>query len=176
MFLECNNHEAHGPTDYHAYATIANRQKQFQWTYVMYVLTSATDSFNIHTSLVWLDSSLSLRMHVNGNYNGNYHVCTHAIRMERKGSSHTRLHTHMSVHCGYIETCCQFCTCVGIGLKFHTTEGSHVVTVTVDTPCTMIHTPGLYTCIYTTMGLSLTPNTVSMKSTKVQTLGGTQSS
>ena len=45
----------------------------------MYVLTSATDSFNIHTSLVWLDSSLSLCMHLNGNYNGNYHVCTHAI-------------------------------------------------------------------------------------------------
>ena len=43
--------------------------------YVMYVLTSATDSFNIHTSLVWLDPSLSLSMHVNGNYNGNYHFC-----------------------------------------------------------------------------------------------------
>ena len=27
MFLECNNHEAHGPTDYHAYATISNKQK-----------------------------------------------------------------------------------------------------------------------------------------------------
>ena len=84
MFLECNNHEAHGPTDYHAHATISNRQKQFLWTYVVYVLTSATDSFNIHTSLVWLDSSPSLRMHVNSNYNGNYHVCTHAIRMERE--------------------------------------------------------------------------------------------
>ena len=47
----------------------------------MYVLTSATDSINIHTSLVWLDASPSLRMHVNGNYNGNYHVCMHAIRM-----------------------------------------------------------------------------------------------
>ena len=101
MFIECNNHEAHGLTDYHAYATISNRQKQFLWTYIMYVLTSATDSFNIHTSLVWLDTSPSLRMHVNGNYNGNYHVCMHAIRMEREGSSHTRLHTHMSVHCGY---------------------------------------------------------------------------
>ena len=35
MFLECNNHEAHGPTDYHAYATISNRHmyKQFLWTY-----------------------------------------------------------------------------------------------------------------------------------------------
>ena len=62
MFLECNNHEAHAPTDYHAYATISNRQKQFLWTYVMYVLTSATDSFNIHTSLVWLDPSLSLHI------------------------------------------------------------------------------------------------------------------
>ena len=104
MFLECNNHEAHGPTDYHAYATISNRQKQFLWTYVMYVLTSATDSFNIHTSLVWRDPSLSLRMHVNNNYNGNYHVCTHAIQlMDREGSSHTidYVHTHMSVHCGY---------------------------------------------------------------------------
>ena len=67
MFLECNNHEAHGPTNYRAYATISNRQKQLLWTYVMYVLTSATDSFNIHTSLVWLDPSLSLHMHVNGN-------------------------------------------------------------------------------------------------------------
>ena len=102
MFLECNNHEAHGPTDYHAYTTISKRQKQILWTYVMCVLTSATDSFNIHTSLVWLDPSLSLRIHVNGNYNGNYHVRTHAIQhMEREGSSHTRLHTHMSVHCGY---------------------------------------------------------------------------
>ena len=102
MFLECNNHEAHCPTDYHAYATISNRQKQFLWTYVMYVLTSATDSFNIHTSLVWLYPSLSFHMHVNGNYNGNYHVRTHTIqRMKREGSSHTRLHTHMSVHCGY---------------------------------------------------------------------------
>ena len=64
MFLECNNHEAHGPTDYHAYATISNRQKQFLWTYIMYVLTSATDSFNIHTSLVWLGLSLSLCMQV----------------------------------------------------------------------------------------------------------------
>ena len=68
----------------------------------MYVLTSATDSFNTHTSLVWLDPSLSLSMHVNDNYNGNYHVPTHAIQhVEREGSSHTRLHTHMSVHCGY---------------------------------------------------------------------------
>ena len=68
----------------------------------MCVLTSATDSFNIHTSLVWLDPSLSLRIHANGNYNGNYHVRTHAIqRVEREGSSYTRLHTHMSVHCGY---------------------------------------------------------------------------
>ena len=109
----------------------------------MYVLTSETDSFNIRTSLVFLDASPSLGMHVNGNYNGNYHVCTHAIRMERKGSSHIRLHTHMSVHCGYRDMM-SFCTCAGIGLKFHTTEGSHVVTVRVDTPCTMIHTPGLY--------------------------------
>ena len=84
---------------YHAYATISNRQKQFLLTHV---LTSATDSFNIHTSLLWLDPSLSLHMHVSSNYNGNYHVCTHAIqRVEREGSSHTRLHTHMSVHCGY---------------------------------------------------------------------------
>ena len=80
MFLECNNHEAHGPTDYHAYATISNRQKQFLWTYVMYVLTSATDSFNIHT----------------------------------------RLHAHMSVHCGYRDMM-SVRTCAGIGLKFHTT-------------------------------------------------------
>ena len=102
FYIECSNHEAHGPTDYHAYATISNRQKQFLWTYVMYVLTSATDSFNIHTSVVWLDPSLSLRMHVNGNYNGNYDVCTHAIqRMGREGSRHTRLHTHMSVPCDY---------------------------------------------------------------------------
>ena len=50
---------------------------------VMYVLTSATDSFNIHTSLVWLDPSLSLCMHVNGNYNGNYHV-----RMHTRNSAH----------------------------------------------------------------------------------------
>jgi hypothetical protein len=89
MFLECNNHEAHGPTDYHAYATISNRQKQFLWTYVMYVLTSATDSFNIHTSLVWLDPSLSLRMHANGDCSGvrfhcNYHVRTHAIHTRGK--------------------------------------------------------------------------------------------
>ena len=68
----------------------------------MYVLTPAIDSFNIHTSLVWLDPSLSLCMHVNGNYNGNYHARTHIIqRMERGGKSRTRLHTHMSVHCGY---------------------------------------------------------------------------
>ena len=86
MFPECNNHEAHGPTDYHTYATISNRQKQFLWTYmyVMYVLTSATDSFNIHTSLVWLDPSLSLRMHVKSNYNGDYHVCMHIIHMRRE--------------------------------------------------------------------------------------------
>ena len=67
----------------------------------------------------------------------------HAFRMEREGSSHTRLHTHMSVHCGYRDMM-SVCTCDCIGLKCHTTEGSHVVTVTVDTPCTMIHTPGLY--------------------------------
>ena len=91
MFLECNNHEAHGPTDYHAYATISKRQKQFLWTYVtyMYVMTSATDSFNIHTSLVWQDPSLSLHMHVSSKAI-TMHVCTHAIqRMEREGSSHT---------------------------------------------------------------------------------------
>ena len=85
-------------------------------------------------------------MHVNGNFNSNYHVCAHVIQhMEREGSSHTRLHvhTHMSVHCGYRDMM-SGCTCAGIGLKFHTTEGSHVVTVTVDTPCTMIHTPELY--------------------------------
>ena len=75
------------------------------YIYVEYVLTSATDSFNIHTSLVWLDPSLSLHMHVNGNYNGNYHVRLHAIqRVEREGSRYTRLHTHMSVHCGYRDT------------------------------------------------------------------------
>ena len=46
----------------------------------MYVLTSATDSFNIHTSLVWLDPSLFLRMHVNSNYNGRIAITmyTHA--------------------------------------------------------------------------------------------------
>ena len=88
MFLECTNHEAHGPTDYHAYATISNRQMQFLWTYVMYGLTSATDSFNIHTSLVWPDPSLFLRMHANGNYNSNYHTCAHVIQhMEREGSA-----------------------------------------------------------------------------------------
>ena len=65
----------------------------------MYVLTSETDSFNIHTSLVWLDHSISLHMPVN---DGNYHIRTHSIqRMEREGSRYTRLHTHMSVHCGY---------------------------------------------------------------------------
>ena len=74
----------------------------YMYMYVMYVLTSATDSFNIHTSLVSLDPSLSFNMHVNGNFNSNYHVYVHVIqRMEREGSSHTRLHTHMSVHCGY---------------------------------------------------------------------------
>ena len=87
-FLECNNHETHGPTDYHAYATISNTQRQFLWTYVMYVLASATDSFNIHTSLVWLDPSLSLCIFVNGNSNGNYHVRMHAIQhMNRVGPS-----------------------------------------------------------------------------------------
>ena len=122
MFLECNNHEAHGPTDYHAYTTISNRQKQFLWTYVMHVLTSVADSFNKHTSLVWLDPSLSFRIYAcDGNYNGNYYVSTHAIqRVEREGSSHTRLHTHMSVHCGYRDMM-SVCTCAGIGLKFHTT-------------------------------------------------------
>ena len=95
MFLECNNLEAHGPTDYHAYATISNRQKQFLWTCIMYVLTSATDSFNIHTNLVWLDPALSLRMYVNGNYNGNYHVRMHTIqRMEREGSICTLNYIH----------------------------------------------------------------------------------
>ena len=80
----------------------------------MYLLTSATDSFNIHTSLVWLDASLSLRMHVSGKYNGNYHILTHAIhRMVRVGSSHTRLHTHMSVHCGYRDMMSVW-TCAGI--------------------------------------------------------------
>ena len=101
MFLECNNHEAHGPTDYHAYATISNRQKQFlcvyMYMYVMYALILATDSFNIHTNLVLLDPSFFFNMHVNGNFNSNYHVYVHVIqRMEREGSSHTRLciHTH----------------------------------------------------------------------------------
>ena len=90
-------------------------------TYVMYVLTSATDSFNIHTSLVWQDPSLSLRMYVNCNYKGDYHVRTYAIRrMEREGSSHTRLHTHMSVHCGYRDVMSVW-TCAGIRLKFDTT-------------------------------------------------------
>ena len=86
----------------HTYATVSNRQKQFLWTYmyvmyVMYVLTSATDSFNIHTSLVSLDPSFFFNMHVNGNFNSNYHVYVHVIqRMEREGSSHTGLciHTH----------------------------------------------------------------------------------
>ena len=63
LFLECNNHEAHGPTDYYAYATISDRNNSCGPT-SCYVLTSATDSFNIHTSLVWLDPSLSLRMRV----------------------------------------------------------------------------------------------------------------
>ena len=53
----------------------------------------------------------------------------------------------MSVHYDYRDMM-SVSTCAGIGLKFHTTEGSHVVTVTVDTPCTTctctIHTPGLY--------------------------------
>ena len=46
-------------------------------------------------------------------------------------------------------------------INIHTTEGSHVVTVTVDTPCTMIHTPGLHNT-----GLSLTPNNASMEITE----------
>ena len=75
----------------------------------------------VHTSLVWLGPSLSMRMHVNGNYNGNFHVRTHAIqRVEREWSSHTILLTHMSVHCGYRDMML-VCTCGGIGLKFHTT-------------------------------------------------------
>ena len=155
MFLECNNHEAHGPTDYHAYATIANRQKQFLWTYVMYVLTSVTDSFNIHTSLVWLDPSLSLCMHVNGNYNGNYHVHTHAIqRVEREGSSHTRLHTHMSVHCGYRDM---------MYMCWYRIEISHYIRLTCGhSNCrhTMYYDTHTRT-LYTMMGLSLTTNTVS---------------
>ena len=82
-----NNDEAHGPTDYHAYMlpypTDRNNSCGPTRIYVMYVL-------------VWLDPPLSLRMHVNSNYNGNYHGCTHAIQcMEREGSSHTRLHIHV---------------------------------------------------------------------------------
>ena len=135
MFLY--NREAHGSIDYHAYATISNRQKQFLWTYVMYVLTSVSDSFNIHTSLVWLDPSLSLRMHVNSNYNGNYHVRTHAIqRVEREGSSHTRLHTHMSVHCGYRDMMLILYMC-WYRIEISHYIRLHVVTVTVDTLCTM---------------------------------------
>ena len=56
-----------------------------------------------HASYAPVDPSLSMRMHVNGNYNGNCHIRTHTYeiqRMEREESSHTRLHTHMSVHCG----------------------------------------------------------------------------
>ena len=41
MCLECNNHEAHSPTDYHAYisiyATISNTQKQFLHTLTMHM-------------------------------------------------------------------------------------------------------------------------------------------
>ena len=127
MFLECNNHEAHGPTDYHAYATISNRQKQFLWTYVMYVLTSATDSFNIHTSLVWLDHFLSLLMHVNGNYNGNYHAWREKNQhIEREESSYSRLHKHVNVHCGYRDMMSILYMCWY--------RIAHVVTATVDTP------------------------------------------
>ena len=56
---------------------------------------SASDSFNVHTSLVWLDPSLSLCMHVNGNNIGNYHVRTHIIQhVEREGSGHTINYIH----------------------------------------------------------------------------------
>ena len=68
---------------------------------VMYVITSATDSFNIHTSLVWLDHSLALRIHVNSNYNGHIaitmYACTHFTCAKTEGSSNARVHTHMSV-------------------------------------------------------------------------------
>ena len=87
----------------------------------MYVLTSATDSFNIHTSLVWLDPSLSLRMHVNSNYNGliaiTMYACTQFTYVKTEGSSNARVHTHMSVAlspgsppCAYIQIICSLCT------------------------------------------------------------------
>ena len=86
---------------YHAYATISNRQKQFLWTYIMYVLTSATDSFNIRTSLVYLDPALSLCMNMSSNYNGRIaitmYACMQFTRAKTEGSSNARVHTHMSV-------------------------------------------------------------------------------
>ena len=91
----------------------------------------------------------SLRMHVNGNYNGNYHICTHAIqRVEREGSSHTRLHTHMSVHWGYRDMMSMLYMC------WYKIEISHYIRLTCG------HSNSTVLLYDTMMGLSLTPNTV----------------
>ena len=93
------NHEAHGPTDY-TYICYHIQQTEAIPVdlHVCHVCSDFSNRFlNIHTNLVSLDPSFFFNMHVNGNFNSNYHVYVHVIqRMEREGSSHTRLciHTH----------------------------------------------------------------------------------
>ena len=64
--------------------------------YVVYVHTSATNSFNIHTSVLWLDPALSLHMHVNSNYNGHIaitmYACTQFTSAKTEGSSEVHCH------------------------------------------------------------------------------------
>ena len=69
----------------------------------MYVLTSATHSFRIHTTLLWLDPAHSLCMHVNSNYNVHIaitmYACMQLTRAKKEWSSNARIHTH---ECGLV--------------------------------------------------------------------------